>query len=192
MRFVAGEEAVFAGGSLGGVELGGVLEAEHAELAFFHAEPAFVADVGVTAALVEGGEHALHVAGCAAGRIQPGPVATAGLDVALGVALADLGQARPGGVEAAQILTRVSPRIVGASGAFWDIGNDAQRGVGSMVPWPWWWRPIGSLRPVDRWWPVGGGVAWGVGWGPGVVVVAGSAAEFAHLLGSYRLRATAA
>ncbi|HEX6507636.1 MAG TPA: hypothetical protein VF221_08400 [Chloroflexota bacterium] len=49
------------------VELGGVLHVLDSELAFFWGEPAFVADVGVAGALVEGGEYALYLGACVMG-----------------------------------------------------------------------------------------------------------------------------
>jgi hypothetical protein len=102
--FAAGEQAVFAVGFLGWVELGGVLQVLDAELAFFGAEPAFVADVGVAAALVEGGEYLLYFGGGVACGVEPGVVAAPGLDVAGGVLLGYLGESGAGGFEAGQCI----------------------------------------------------------------------------------------
>jgi len=68
-------------------ELGRIFEVLHSELALFRAEPAFVADVGVTAALVERGEYPLHFRWRGLGGVRPLQPANAGLGGRLALAV---------------------------------------------------------------------------------------------------------
>ena len=108
VRFVAGSQAVDSFGSFLRVELGGILQAEHSQLALLGAEPALVPDVRVTAALIDRREYPLHVLWSVPDGIQPGPIATVRLDVAGGVTLRNFGEPAASGIEAASSISAPS------------------------------------------------------------------------------------
>ena len=85
--------------------MGGILQAEHAQLALLRAEPALVPDLGVATALIDRGEDPPHVLWGVPNDIQPGPVTAVRLDVSGGVALRDFGEPTASGVEAGQFFT---------------------------------------------------------------------------------------
>jgi hypothetical protein len=98
-------EAVDPGGAFGWVELGGVFEVGGPAPVHLLGDPAFVADVGVAATLVERGEEALHLGPAVPGRREPWPLAAAGIRV--GHRVTRVGQAGPAGLEAADRFERL-------------------------------------------------------------------------------------
>ena len=99
-------ETVDPGGAFGWVELGGVFEVGGPAPVHFLGDPAFVADVGVAAALVERGEEALHLGPAVPGRRQPWPLAPAGIQV--GHRVTGVGQVRAARIEPPDRFQRLS------------------------------------------------------------------------------------
>jgi hypothetical protein len=90
VRLVTWQQSVRALGSFRRVQLRRILEAKHPQLAFLWAEPAFMANVSMATALIDGCEYALNFLGGVPDGVQPRPVTTAGLDVTGSVALRNI------------------------------------------------------------------------------------------------------
>ena len=85
-------QAINPGGSFRRVELGRIFQVRHPPPAHFLGDPAFVADVGVAAALVERGEEALHLRRAVPCRRQPRPLGLTRVKVSRRLPSADLRQ----------------------------------------------------------------------------------------------------
>lgn len=91
----------------GWIELGGVLQVRDPSFVHLLGDPAFVPDVSVTAALVQGGEDALDLRRARPRGGQPGTLAVVGLEVGHRVLRADVRQPGARWLEAANGVERV-------------------------------------------------------------------------------------
>jgi hypothetical protein len=82
-------------------------------LTLLGAEPSFVADVCVAAALIERGEYALYVLGGISGEVQPGTFGTVGFEVAGRVAFRHFWESTAFRSKAGKFLTGVDEVLVG-------------------------------------------------------------------------------
>ena len=114
----AGQQAIGPGGPFRRVELGRILQVSHSSPAHLLGDPAFVADVGVAAALVEGGEQALHLGRAVPRRCQPRPFGLTCVKVGRRVRGADLRQPGPPRLEPPHDLqARTKPQLGGVLAA---------------------------------------------------------------------------
>jgi hypothetical protein len=124
-------ETVNPGRAFRRVELGGIFEESHAPLVHFFGDPAFVADVGVAAALVEGSKDPLHLRRTVSRAGQPWPGVLAAVEVSHRVADGDVRQARASGLEPVERFGRLIAchRIAGGIGGTARLGGTVPDGT---------------------------------------------------------------
>jgi hypothetical protein len=116
VQLVTIRNAIDPGRTLRHVKLGRIFQVSHPPLVHLLGDPAFVADVGVTAALVEGGEDPLYLGQAAARGREPGTLGPMGIEVCRGLTGADLRQPGSPRLEPAQHLGRCIHPILRPTG----------------------------------------------------------------------------
>jgi hypothetical protein len=114
VHLVTGHNAVDARRPFRQVKLGGIFQVGHPPVVHLLGDPALVADMGMTAALVQRGEDPLYLGRAAARGGKPGTVGTMGVEVCRGLTGADLRETSPPGFKPPQGLgRRIRPIRVG-------------------------------------------------------------------------------
>ena len=121
-ELVTGLEGVDASLALVRVELSGIFQVPHPAFVHLLGDPAFVADVRVSAALVERGENTLHLRRAITCLCEPGAIGLMLFDVRHGVRATDIRQAGAGRARIApggrvQRAPRPDPRPPGSCGS---------------------------------------------------------------------------